>query len=158
MSTTASRAVRDVLGTTVTRTAALPPAGAATDDLFSVTGLVLVTSFWGRVTSDMPAESLDYKVDFDPDDAGADVAMGTALAFDSLATGTWIVLNATTGGVLIADVDMSDGVMLAAPLGLIDGDIKITEAGGGGAIGTTARIEWGLTYLPLSSTGAVVAV
>jgi len=154
----ATRARTDVVGVFVPRSAALPPVGAATDDLFSVTGEVLITSFFGRCTAALPAESLDYKLDFDPDDAGADVVMGTALAFDSMATGTWVVLNSTTGGVLVADVDMSDGVLLAAPLALSDGDIKITEAGGGGALGTTARLEWGLTYVPLSADGAVVAV
>jgi len=153
----ATRARTDVVGVFVKRAAALPPAGAADDDLFSVTGQVLITGFFGRVTAAMPAESLDYQLDFDPDDAGADVAMGTALAFDSLATNTWISLNETTGGVLVADVDMSDNILLAAPLAVSDGDIKITEAGGGGTIGTTARIEWGLTYIPLSADGAVVA-
>jgi hypothetical protein len=154
----ATRARTGVVGVFVKRDAALPPVGAATDDLFSVTGEVVITGFFGRVTAAMPAESLDYQLDFDPDDGGSDVALGTALAFDSLATGTWVVLNETTGGVLVADVDVSDNVLLAAPLAVTDGDIKITEAGGGGTLGTTARIEWGLTYIPVSADGAVVAV
>jgi len=152
----ATRARTNVLGPFVTRTAALPPATGASDDLFSVTGEVLITGFFGRVTAAIPNESLDFTIDFDPDDGGSDVAMATLLAVDNIATGTWLVLNATTGGVLVADLDMSDGVALAAPLAVSDGDVKLTCAGGG-AIGTTARIEWGLTYVPLSSDGAVVA-
>jgi hypothetical protein len=154
----ATRARTGVVGVFVSRAAALPPAGAATDDLFSVTGEVVITGFFGRVTVAIPNESLDYQLDFDPDDGGADVALATALALDNTAVGTWLVLNETTGGVLVADLDVSDNVLLAAPLAVSDGDIKITEAGGGGALGTTARVEWGLTYIPVSADGAVVAV
>jgi hypothetical protein len=154
----ATRARTGILGPFVTRAAALPPVGSATADLFSITGEVLLTSFFGRVTVAIPDESLDYQLDFDPDDDGSDVPVATALALDNKAVGTWLVLNATTAGVLVAELDMSDGVVLALPLAFSDGDIKITEAGGGGALGTTARIEWGLTYVPLSADGAVVAV
>jgi hypothetical protein len=152
----ATRARTDVLGPFVERAAALPPATGVSDDLFSVTGEVLITSFFGLVTAAIPNESLDFTIDFDPDDGGADVAMATVLAVDNTAVGSWIVLNSTTGGVLVVDVDMSDGVALASPLALSGGDIKLTCAGGG-AIGTTARVLWGLTYVPLSVDGAVVA-
>jgi hypothetical protein len=152
----ATRARSGILGPFVARAAALPPATGATADLFSITGEVLITSFFGRVTAAIPNESLDWTIDFDPDDGGSDVAMATVLAVDNTATGTWFVLNSTTGGVLVADLDMSDGVALAAPLAFSDGDIKLTCAGGG-AVGTTARVEWGLTYVPLSTDGAVAA-
>lgn len=157
MSTTASRSVRDVLGTLVTRTAALPPATGASDDLFSITGGVLITGFYGLVTAAIPDESLDWTVDFDPDDGGSDVALATLLAVDNTAVGSWFSLPASTGGALEVDVDVSDAFLIAAPLAMYAGDIKLTCAGGG-AIGTTARVQWSLTYLPLTSTGAVVAV
>jgi hypothetical protein len=152
----ATRARTDVVGVFVKRDAALPAASGASDDLFSITGEVLITSFFGRVTAAIPAESIDFDLAFDPDDGGTDVAMATLVAMDSAAVGTWLVLNSTTGGALTLDLDMSDGVLLAAPLSLWDGDIKLNVAGGG-AIGTTARVEWGLTYVPLSADGAVVA-
>ena len=155
--TYATRIAADVRGLTVHRAAALPPATGATADLFSISGRVLLTGFWGFVTVAIPNESLDLTLDFDPDDGGSDVAMATLLAVDNTAVGTWFVLNDTTGGALVADLDMSDGTSLALPLALWAGDIKATMAGGG-AIGTAARVAWSLTYVPLSADGAIVAV
>lgn len=152
----ATRSRSGILGPFVARSAALPPASGASADLFSIAGEVLITSFFGFVTAAIPNESIDFTIYFDPDDGGADVTVAALLAVDNTATGTWFVLNATTGGALVADLDMSDGVAIAAPLSFSDGDIKLTCAGGG-AIGTTARVEWGLTYVPLSSDGLVVA-
>lgn len=153
----ATRARTGVAGVFVSRTAALPPASGASSDLFSTTGQVLLTSFFGLVTAAIPNESLDFTIDLDPDDGGTDVALATLLAVDNTAVGTWLVLNETPGGALVADLDVSNSLALAAPLALVAGDIKLTCAGGG-AIGSTARIAWGLTYIPLSADGAVVAV
>lgn len=153
----ATRTVADILGVSVQRTAAVPPASGASVDLFSTTGKVLLTSFWGLVTAAIPAESIDFDLALDPDDGGSDVALATVIAVDSAAVGTWLVLNSTTGGALVVDLDVSDGLILAAPLALTTGDIKLNVAGGG-TIGTTARVSWGLTYLPVSVDGAVVAV
>lgn len=153
----ATRARTDVLGVFVPRTTALPPATGVSEDLYSITGEVVITSFFGRVTVAVPDEVLTMALALDPDDGGSDVALATATSVQNAATGTWLSLNATTGGALIVDLDVADMVLISAPLATSDGDIKLTTAGGG-AIGTTARIEWGLTYLPLSADGAVVAV
>lgn len=153
----ATRARTGVLGVYVSRAAALPPATGASTDLFSVTGQVLVTSFFGLVTAAIPNESLDLTLDHDPDDGGSDVALATLLLIDNTATGTWFTLNATPGGALVATLDVTAGIGLEVPLGLVAGDIKATMAGGG-AIGTTARVAWGLTYVPLSASGSVAAV
>jgi hypothetical protein len=152
-----TRLVDDVIGVYVTKTAALPPATGASEDLFSVTGKVLITGFFGMVTVAIPNEVLTLAAAFDPDDGGSDVALATATSVQNAAIGTWLSLNSTTGGALIVDLDVADMVLLTAPLAMWDGDIKVNMAGGG-AIGTTARVEWGLTYLPLSATGAVIAV
>jgi hypothetical protein len=153
----ATRARTGVLGVFVSRAAAVPPASGASVDLFSTSGLVLLTSFFGLVTVAIPAESIDFDLALDPDDGGSDVALGTTLAVDSKPSGTWITINPTTGGALLADLDVSDSPVLATPYALETGDIKLNVAGGG-AIGTDARVSWGLTYIPLSADGAIAAV
>lgn len=153
----ATRARTEVLGTYVTRAAALPPATGASEDLFSVTGQVLVTSFHGYVTVAIPNVSLDWDLALDPDDGGTDVALATLLAVDNSAVGTWFTLPPTPAGALVAAVDVATGLALEIPLALDAGDIKLNVAGGG-AIGTTARVRWGITYVPLTADGAIAAV
>jgi hypothetical protein len=155
--TRATRARTEVLGSFSYRAEALPPATGVSEDLFSIVGQVLITGFYGLVTAAIPNVSLDFDLALDPDDGGSDVALATLLAVDNVASGTWLVLNATTGGALVAGVDVSDGMVLAKPLALETGDIKLNVAGGG-AIGTTARVAWGMTWLPLSADGAVSVV
>jgi hypothetical protein len=152
----ATRARTGVAGVFVARTAAVPPASGASADLFSITGQVLVTSFFGRVSVALPAD-IDFDLALDPDDEGSDVVLATALAVDSDVAGTWYTLNPTAGGILVAELDVAYGVALESPIAMDAGDIKLNVAGGG-TIGTTARVHWGLTYVPLSSNGAVVAV
>jgi len=154
--TRATRARTDVLGSFSHRAAALPPASGASEDLFSITGTVLVTGFYGLVTVAMPAD-FDFTVDLDPDDGGADVALATVLAVDSSAAGTWLCLNSSAGGALVAGLDVGANLMLSDPIPMVAGDIKLTAAGGG-TIGTTPRIEWGCFWLPLSADGAVAVV
>jgi hypothetical protein len=155
--TAASRAIRDTLGTFVERAAQLPP-DQTFEDLFSITGQVLITSFFGLITVAMPAEAITMALALDPDSAGSDTAIATASAsMSGYAAGTWLLLNTTAGGALSAATDVGYHVRLNYQLAAVAGDIKLTTAGGG-AIGTTARVKWGLTYLPLSQDGAVVAV
>lgn len=155
-----SRATRirdNLLGVHVERAAALPPATGASEDLFSTTGQVLLTGFYGLVTVAIPNVSLDFDLALDPDDGGTDVALATLLAVDDDPVGTWYRLNATAGGALVDGLDAAYGVKLATPIALVAGDIKLNVAGGG-AVGTTARVKWGAFYVPLSADGALVAV
>lgn len=153
----ATRAMTDVYGVTVLRDAALPPATGTSDDLFSTTGLVAITAFWGYVTAAIPNESLDWDIALDPDDGGSDVALATLLAVDNSGVGTWFALNTTGGGALTAGTDVIYNALLNYPIALNTGDIKLNCAGGG-AIGTTARVKWGVAYVPLSNDGSVTAV
>lgn len=156
--TRATRARTDVLGSFSERAAALPHASGGSDDLFSTTGDVLITGFYGLITVAVPAASIDFDLAFDPDDGGSDVALATLLAVDSLPSGSWLTLNPTAGGALVTGLDVGANLALADPIPLAGGgDIKLNVAGGG-AIGTTCRVKWGVLWLPLSADGAIASV
>ncbi len=145
-------------GQQVLRTAALPPATGVSVDLFSIDGgAVLLTGFWGYATVAMPAAVLTFDLALDPDDGGSDVALASSLSVNAAAAGTWWRLNATAAGALVASLNVSYGSKLAQPIALDAGDIKLNVAGGG-AIGTTARVKWGLTYIPIDDAARIVAV
>ncbi len=145
------------LGVAVTRTAALPPASGASQDLFTIDGgHALLVAFWGRVTVAIPNDSIDFDIDWDPDSGGADVPLATLLAVDNQAAGTFYSLNTTAGGALVGSSDISRNARLAAPILLPPGDIRLDVAGGG-AIGTTARVEWSLAYIPWDAAVTVAA-
>lgn len=155
---TASRIRDGYLGRGIIRPAALPPATGVSADLFSIDGgSVLITALWGYVSVAIPNVSLDFDLALDPDDGGADVVLATLLAVDNASTGTFYQLNTTAGGALVASVDVAYNARLATPIAMDVGDIKLNVAGGG-AVGTTARVRWGLTYISLDDTARVVAV
>lgn len=155
---TASRLRDGVLGRGIIRSAALPPATGVSADLFSIDGgSVLITSFYGYVSVAIPNVSLDFDLALDPDDGGTDVVLASLLAVDNVATGTYLQLNTTAAGALVASVDVAYNARLATPIVMDVGDIKLNVAGGG-AVGTTARVRWGLTYISLDDTARVVAV
>lgn len=156
-----SRATRlrdDILGVYVERAAALPPATGVSADLFSVDGgKVLLTGFFGYVTVAIPNVSLDFDLALDPDDGGSDVALASLLAVDNKPAGTYLRLNTTAGGALVDSLNVGYGIKLDVPIALDAGDIKLNVAGGG-AIGTTARVKWGVSYVPIESAGRITAV
>ncbi len=155
---TASRIRDGVLGRGIIRAAALPPATGVSADLFSIDGgSVLITSLYGYCSVAMPAAVLTFDLALDPDDGGSDTALASALSVNAAVTGTYWQLNTTAGGVLVASVDVAYNARLATPIVMDAGDIKLNVAGGG-AIGTTARVKWGLTYMSLDDTARVVAV
>jgi hypothetical protein len=155
--TRATRARTDVLGSFSSRTAAVPPGTGTSEDLFSITGKILVTGFYGYVSVAVPAASIDFDIALDPDDGGADVALATLVAMDSAVAGSWVTLNPTAGGALVLTTDVAYNLALATPIACDTGDIKLNVAGGG-AIGATCRVSWGLLWLPLTADGAVAVV
>lgn len=153
-----SVARREILGTQVTRSAALPPATGVSADLFSIDGgAVLLTGFYGYVTVAIPNVSLDFDLALDPDDGGSDVALASLLAVDNKPAATYLTLNPTAGGALVSSLNVSYGATLADPIALDAGDIKLNVAGGG-AVGTTARVKWCAFYVPLDNSARITAV
>jgi hypothetical protein len=152
-----TRTRRDTIGETTFRTAALPPATGVSADLFSVDGgPVVLKGFYGYVSVAIPNVSLDFDLGLDPDDGGSDTALASLLAVDNAATGTFFTLNPTAGGALVAEVDVAYGTILAKPITLDVGDIKLNVAGGG-AVGTTARVSWGAIWVPLTDAAVLTA-
>lgn len=147
-----------LLGILVPRAAALPPVDGASADLFSIDGGdILLTGFVGRVTVAIPNVSLDFDIDFDPDSGGSDVALASLLAVDNHAAGIRYSLNTTLGSALVGTADRAANAKLSTPILLSPGDIRLDVAGGG-VLGTTARVEWEMTYIPWSSASIVTAV
>lgn len=144
-------------GAFVLRPEALPPATGASQSLFTVTGRVLLTSFFGYVTEAVPNEVLSLDIAHDPDDGASDVVLASAGSIQAKAAGTWLYLNTAVAGALTTRFEVGTNVQLNSPHSLTPGVIKVGTTGGGD-IGTTARIEWGLTYVPLSTYGEVAAV
>jgi hypothetical protein len=145
------------IGKLVERAAALPPATGVSADLFTIDGgAILMTGFYGYVTVAIPNVSLDFDLALDPDDGGSDVVLATLLAVDNVGVGNWFTLNTTAGAALVTSTDVSYGIKLATPIALDVGDIKLNVAGGG-AVGTTARVKWGITWVPLVAAATVAA-
>ena len=121
---------------------------ATTVPLFTITGLVQVTSFVGRVTTEVSVAN-SYKLQYNPTNATtvdifAATDIGTTnslpdelIGFTGLKTDTALRGGAVRG--------------MLAPLILVDGQIESVSAG------TDGVINWILTYVPLSNAATVVA-
>ncbi|KKL48614.1 hypothetical protein LCGC14_2323770, partial [marine sediment metagenome] len=135
------------LGYKVTKTAART-SGAGADDLFDVTGLVLITLLFGEVTVQFPINSdvlLNEKTNSGP------ICAVTIL--DSLVTGSLVQVTGVPGDALAGAVGSVAGAVGASARILFDNDtIEATWT----EIGTTGTMKWTLYYIPLE-TGAVVA-
>ena len=137
-----------------TVTAATAVDAAGTTDIFSIdNGLVHLLGLLGHVTTAIPANT-DIDVDFDPDDGGSDVVLSTIVVADSDPTGTMYALNSTAGGTLLEDTDVSYNALLATPIVLSSGDLKITGAGGGAGGGAIVWYAW---WVPIDEGASLTA-
>jgi hypothetical protein len=121
---------------------------ATTVALFTVTGLVAVTSLVGKVTTAVTVAN-SYKLQFNPtnsttvdifaatDIGSTDSPLDELIGFTGLKTDT-----ALRGGCVRS---------LLAPLLLIDGQIESVSAG------TDGVVNWILTWVPMSDSATVVA-
>ena len=136
----------------VAKTAATATDASGSTDIFSVDGgLVFLLGLFGHVTTVLVADT-DLDVDFDPDDGGTDVVLSTIVVADSDPTGTLYALNSTAGGTLLEDTDVSYNALLATPIVLTTGDLKITGAGGGAGGGA---IVWYAVWLPIDQNAVL---
>lgn len=137
--------LRDVgLGRRVTKT--ITQSGAGTQNVFTITGEVLITSIYGRVTTAITVAGTTKLT--------ANPTLGTSV---DLCTATDLGTTDTVVGEILVPVKgaaLTLGAQTATPKGTVlgAGVIEHTVATGG-----DGAILWSVTYVPLSDDGAVVA-
>ena len=147
-------AVRGVgIGYQVETTAAVVASGSSAD-LFTVDGgNVWLLGLVGVVETVLVADT-DLSIEFDPDDAGADVTLASTLIADSDPTGTVYALNPTAGGALVATTDVGYNTLLATPILLTAGDVKLSSAGAGAGGGS---IHWYAQWVAADAAAVLTA-
>ncbi len=147
-----------MLGTLVTKAAAVLPA-TTTSTLYTVAGgHILLTGFWGICTTVCTSTATTLSVGLAPTTGTAShVGLSTATAITSSEVGTWVGLGATAGAALIvggangAGASGGFGQMGFAPIAVPLGTITLTTNAT-----NTGAFKWYLTYVPLD-TGASVS-
>lgn len=119
---------------------------ATTVPLFTITGIVAVTSLVGEVTTAVTVAN-SYKLQINPT-VGATADIGAALDIGTT--------DSPVGEILVCELDNSAIVLgkapqLAGPLILPAGQIEHVSAG------TDGVLLWRLTYVPVSTGATVVA-
>lgn len=145
-------AAQTVLGTQVTRAAALLPQTAQAAIFQVKGGKVLVTSLVGEVVVVMPATTNTLKVTGNPT-AGTDVDWTTATSPASKEVGSVISLPVTAGGALVvANAGAGNAI---GPNGYVAqiGTIDLVTSGSA----ATGTVKWTLTYVALDAGATVVA-
>lgn len=137
--------VRDIgLGRRVTKS--ITQAGAGTQNVFTVTGEVLVTSLYGRVTTAITVAGTTK--------LSANPTLGTTV---DLCTATDLGTTDTVVGEILVPVKGASIALGANALGTVGtvvgtGVIEHTVATGG-----DGTVLWSLTYVPLSDGATVTA-
>lgn len=137
--------LRDIgLGRRVTKT--ITQSGAGTQNVFTITGEVLITSIYGKVTTAITVAGTT-KLTANPT-AGTSVDLCTATDLGTTDTVVGEIVVPIKGAALAlgANVATPQGTVVSA------GVIEHTVATGG-----DGAIQWCVTYVPLSDDGAVVA-
>ena len=134
------------LGHRITKSAARP-SGAASDDLFDITGLVLVTALFGEVTTQIAAASdliLNMK-------ASGGAALNTLTVLDGDVVQTMYAPDAPGSALHVSGVNQT--FLSSTPMVLNTDTLEATWT----EAGTTGAILWTLYYKPLEPSANVVA-
>jgi len=141
------------LGYTVTKTCDL---GAANDDLFTVTGKVLITLIVGEVTTTLTgAEAFQLRIKTD------NIALCAATTIDTDADGTQYILTGDFGDTMNGGGAMvlraADCNSLGASRHFVVGDAGGTATIESNTTGNNGNILFTLCYIPLEASATVVA-
>lgn len=132
------------LGRLVTKS--ITQAGAGTQNVFTITGEVLITSIYGRVTTAITVAGTTK--------LSANPTLGTTV---DLCTATDLGTTDTVVGEILVPVKgaaLTLGAQTATPRGTVVGAGVIEHTVATGGDGT---ILWSVTYVPLSDGASVVA-
>jgi hypothetical protein len=148
MSSTAARSL--ILGTSVSRAAALLPATTQAAIFTVAGGKVLVTSLIGEVVVVMPATANVVKVTGNPT-AGTDVDWCTTTSTASAEVGATLSLGAAA----LAVKNAGGGSLGSIAPGYIAqiGTIDLVTTG----TAATGTVKWTLTYIPIDDNAVVTA-
>jgi hypothetical protein len=124
------------------------------DDLFTISGgPVLVTGFWGLVSSLIGNNASTCTIQHACTDPAADIALSTAVRIDTDAVGTSYYISSAALGVF---TPTTAGSVIQAttmiPWLLTPGKLQATHQAA-----NTGAIRWFLSYIPLSQYSSVVA-
>lgn len=143
-----------LLGQKVTKS----DAGPTTDDLFTVTGEVLVTLMYGVVTTAITGGTSPELLINIKDGSNTALCVSTVITGDAINT-VYVVTGDFGVALNGADAPVVGGGQVASA-GLnpfILDDITVEQTGGGGAAATGGVIRWELCYIPLSDGASVAA-
>ena len=152
----APSSVRQIaLGNVVHRAAALLPQ-TATQNIFTVSGGIIVTSLTGRVTVVLGATVTTLTVGVTPSGGGSaqNAGLASATAITSLPVNTVVSLGATVGAALVVGAAAGTPQVITTPAGLYvpAGTITITTSAS-----DTGSMKWDMTYVPFDDGATVVA-
>ncbi len=137
--------LRDVgLGRRVTKT--ITQSGAGTQNVFTITGEVLITSIYGKVTTAITVAGTTKLTANPTAGTSVDLCTATDLGTTDTVVGEIVVPIKGSSLALGANVATPSGTVVSA------GVIEHTVATGG-----DGAIQWCVTYVPLSDDGAVAA-
>jgi len=143
-----------VFGFQVIKTAVAFPQ-TATANLYTIAGgSVLVTSFFGLVSTVVAGTDPQLTIGIAPTTGTAETAgIATSTALTSAEVGTWIGVLASSGkaGALVNGAHAGNAVWTTTPFVVPAGNITLTTAAS-----ETGAVTWYLTYVPLD-TGASVS-
>ena len=131
---------------------------AAADDIFDVTGEVLVTLMYGVVTTVVAGGTAPELLVNIKDGSNTALAVSTVITSDAVDT-----VYVVTGdfGVALNGADapiVGAGGAASAPFNpFILDDITVETTPGGGAAATSGAVKWVMYYLPLSDGASVAA-
>ena len=148
--TPASAGLNSLLGIRVRKPAAVLPA-STTDNLFTVTGRVLITKLVGEVTNGIQTQACNTKVNNNPT-IGTTTILASNVDIDGLENGATLTVEGDGTALVLGDGGTSLGALGGMNLEVAAGTIELETAAT-----NTGATKWELWYIALDDSAFVVA-